>query len=308
MNIREQLESLQKLSGLTQTELAVRLGVTFAALNRWINGQATPRPKMREKIETLYKEYSGEKQIPATVIEAKKQLVAATGKKHKNVLKEILDNPDTRDQFYLSLTYNSNRIEGSTLSEGDTAAILFQNAALPNKSLVEQLEAKNHQAALRYVFEHLIAKNAINEGLILKLHSILMNAIRSDAGVYRNHSVRIMGTHVPTANHQRVPELMKKLVRDIRPDRDTIAHIANIHSRFEKIHPFADGNGRIGRLLMQAMALRENLAPVVVLQEKRRLYAAYLNKAQMKDDQSLLEDFVCDAIMEGYRILERTGK
>jgi Fic family protein len=134
-----------------------------------------------------------------------------------------------------------------------------------------------------------------------------MNAIRSDAGVYRNHGVRIMGTHVPTANYQKVPELMKELVRDIKPSADAVAHIANIHSRFEKIHPFGDGNGRIGRLLMHAMALRENLAPVVVLQEKCRLYAAYLNKAQMKDDQSLLEDFVCDAILEGYNILERTG-
>ena len=56
---------------------------------------------------------------------------------------------------------------------------------------------------------------------------------------------------------------------------------------------------------MHAMALRANRAPVVILQEKRRLYGAYLNKAQMKDDQSLLEDFVCDAILEGYRILER---
>lgn len=306
MTIQEQLQNLQKLSGLTQAQLAVRLGVTFAALNRWINGKAIPRPKMQEKIDTLYKEYSGEKQIPETALEAKKQLVAATGKNHKNVLKEILDNPDIRDQFYLSLTYNSNRIEGSTLSEGDTAAILFQNAALPNKSLVEQLEAKNHQAALQYLFEHLNTKKPIDEELILKLHSILMNAIRSDAGVYRNHGVRIMGTHVPTANHQKVPELMKELVRDIKQsETDVMAHIANVHSRFEKIHPVGDGNGRIGRLLMHAMALSENLPPVVVLQEKRRLYAAYLNKAQMKDDQSLLEDFVCDAILEGYKILER---
>ena len=306
MTIREQLESLQKLSGLTQTELATHLGVTFAALNRWINGKAMPRPKMQEKIEALYKEYSGEKQIPETTLEAKKQLVEATGKKHKNVLNEILDNPDIRDQFYLSLTYNSNRIEGSTLSEDDTAAILFQNAALPNKSLVEQLEAKTHQAALQYLFEYIDDKKPIDEELILKLHGILMNAIRPDAGLYRNHAVRIMGTHVGTANYQKVQELMKKLLRDIRQsDADAIAHIANIQSRFEKIHPFGDGNGRIGRLLMHAMALRENLAPVVVLQEKRRLYVAYLNKAQMKNDQSLLENFVCDAILQGYRILER---
>ncbi len=308
MMIQDQLENLQKMSGLTQAELAVRLGVTFASLNRWINTKAMPRPKMRAKIDLLYKEYSGEKQIPETILEAKKQLVAMTGKGHKNVLKAILDNPDIRDQFYLSLTYNSNRIEGSTLSESDTAAILFQNAALPNKSLVEHLEAKNHQAALQYLFEHLAAKKSLDEDLILKLHSILMNAIRSDAGIYRNHGVRIMGTHVPTANHQKVPDLMKELVRDVKQSKtDTIADIASIHSTFEKIHPFGDGNGRIGRLLMHAMALRENLPPVVVLQEKRRLYTAYLNKAQMKDDQSLLEDFVCDSILEGYRILERSN-
>lgn len=307
MTVKEQLQALQKLSELTQAELAARLGVTFASLNRWINGKATPRPKMREKIDALYKEYSGEKQIPETAIAAKKQLIAKTGRSHRNVIGEILDNPDIRDQFYLSLTYNSNRIEGSTLSEGDTAAILFQNAALPNKSLVEQLEAKNHQAALEYLFDHIDDKRPIDEALILKLHSILMNAIRPDAGMYRSHAVRIMGIHIPTANYQRVPELIKELVRDIRESNaDVIAHIANVHSRFEKIHPFSDGNGRIGRLLMHAMALRANIVPVVILQENRRFYVAYLNKAQMKDDQSLLEDFVCDAILEGYKILSRS--
>ena len=127
-----------------------------------------------------------------------------------------------------------------------------------------------------------------------------------DAGLYRTHGVRIMGTHVPTANHVQIPALMRKLVRDInRKKADEIAHIAEIHSRFEKIHPFGDGNGRVGRLLMHAMALRANRAPVVVLQEQRRLYSKYLNKAQMTEDQTLLEDFVCDAILEGYRVLER---
>jgi Fic family protein len=99
---------------------------------------------------------------------------------------------------------------------------------------------------------------------------------------------------------------MNELFKDVKNQKDDIiATIANIHHRFEKIHPFGDGNGRIGRLLMHAMALRANTAPVVILQEKRRLYTTYLNKAQMKDDQSLLEDFLCDAILEGYRILER---
>jgi Fic family protein len=308
MDVREQLILLQKLSGLTQTQLAARLGVTFAALNRWVNGKAIPRPKTRERIDTLYKEYSGEKQIPETALDAKKQLIAAEEKKHANVLRKILDNPDIRDRFYLSLTYNSNRIEGSTLSEGETAAILFEHAALPDKSLIEQLEAKNHQAALQHLFAHMDEKKLIHEALILKLHSILMNAVRTDAGLYRNHAVRIMGAHVPTANHQKIPALMKELARDIaREKTDPIAHIAEIHSRFESIHPFSDGNGRVGRLLMHAMALRANLAPAVILQEQRRIYIAYLQKAQLKDDSSLLQDLVCDAILEGYRIVDRAA-
>ena len=306
MTVREKLQLISKLSGLTQTKLAGRLGVTFAALNRWINNKAVPRKNAQEKIDELYREYSGEKIIPKTLLEAKKAIVLRKKKKHDNVLGEIIKNPDIRDQFYLSLTYHSNRIEGSSLSENDTSAILFENAALPNKSLVEQLEAKNHQTALEYLFRYLNVKKPLNEELILKLHSILMNAIQSDAGTYRNHGVRIVGTFVPTANFLKIPALMRDLVRDInRRNPDIVNHIAEIHSRFEKIHPFADGNGRVGRLLMSAIALKYNLAPIVVLQEKKRLYSLYLNKAQTKDDLSLLEDFACDAVLEGYRILER---
>lgn len=306
MTIKEKLQLIIKLSGLTQQELANRFGVTFAALNRWINGKAVPRRKAQASIDEFYKEYSGEKQIPETILDAKKAFVLRQSKAYKNVLKEILGNKDIRDQFYLSLTYNSNRIEGSTLSEGETAAILFENAALPNKSLTEQLEAKNHQAALEYLFNYMTGNKILDENLVLKLHSILMNAIRSDAGLYRNHSVRIVGSYVPTANHLKIPELMRELIKDMNKNvGDVVNHIADIHSRFEKIHPFGDGNGRVGRLIMHAMALKNNLAPVVVLQEKRQQYFTYLNKAQLKDDLSLLEDFFCDAILEGYRIIER---
>ena len=99
---------------------------------------------------------------------------------------------------------------------------------------------------------------------------------------------------------------MKQLIHETNRNHDDIfSHLALQHSRFEQIHPFSDGNGRIGRLIMQAMTLNANLAPAVILQEKRKLYLAYLNKAQMKDDNSLLEDFICDAILEGFIILER---
>lgn len=306
MDIKDQLKLIQKLSGLTQAELAGRLGVTFAAYNRWANGKAKPRGKAQIKIDELYREYTGQKEIPNDALFAKKQAILDKRKDHKAVLKTILANPDIRDQFMLSLTYHSNSIEGSSLTEGDTAAILFQNASLPNKSLTEQLEAKNHQTALTYLFDYISSKKKLSEDFILKLHSILMNSIRDDAGFYRRHGVRIVGTYVPTANFLKVPDLMEQLVKDInKKPKDLIGQVARIHSRFEKIHPFSDGNGRIGRLLMAAMLLEDNLPPAVIKQERRRLYMTYLNKAQMKDDPSNLTDFVCDAILDGYRILER---
>lgn len=306
MDIKDQLKLIQKLSGLTQQELAGRLGVTFAAYNRWVNGKAKPRAKAQIKIDELYREYTGQKEIPENALSAKKQAILDKRKDHKAVLKTILANPDIRDQFMLSLTYHSNSIEGSSLTEGDTAAILFQNASLPNKSLTEQLEAKNHQTALTYLFDYIGSKKKLNEDFILKLHSILMNSIRDDAGFYRRHGVRIVGTYVPTANFLKVPDLMEVLAKDInKKPKDLIGQVAEIHSRFEKIHPFSDGNGRIGRLLMAAMLLVDNLPPAVIRQERRRLYMTYLNKAQMKDDPSNLTDFVCDAILDGYRILER---
>jgi Fic family protein len=306
MTTKEKLQFIQKLSGLTQTELASRLGVTFTAFNRWINQKAVPRAGVQERIDELYREYSGEKAIPKTALEAKKEIILKKQKTRPNILRDIMDNPDIRDQFYLSLTYHSNRIEGSSLSESETAAILFENAALPNKSLVEQLEAKNHQAALEYLFKYLAEKKPLNEELILKLHGILMNATRSDAGIWRNHGVRILGTNVPTANHLKIPIFITELIRDINNEqKDIIAHTSLIHARFEQIHPFADGNGRVGRLLMHAVLIKANFPPAVIKQERKRLYNAYLNKAQLKGDLSLLEDFICDAVLEGYRILER---
>lgn len=305
MKISTKLKLIQKISNLTQTELAQKLKVTFAAFNRWINEQSVPRTKTLEKINELYREYTGQKEIPESVFQVKKNILFQKSKSF-NILKIILKNPDIRDQFLLALTYHSNGIEGSTLSENETAAILFNNASLSNKSLTEQLEAKNHQTALEYLFKHLTEKKLINEKLILKLHSILMNAIHSDAGLYRNHGVRIVGTYVPTANWQKIPSLMKELIKKINSTKnDIISHASFIHAQFEQIHPFADGNGRIGRLLIQAMLLKNNLSPAIILQKNKQLYNLYLNKAQLNSDISLLEDFICEAIFEGYKIVER---
>ncbi|MDD5040925.1 MAG: Fic family protein [Candidatus Peribacteraceae bacterium] len=308
MTIPQKLKIIRQLSGLSQTELAQKLGVTFVAFNRWVNGKAAPRRKAQDRIDALYRECTGLKLIPEEELEAKKAILVQRAKKEKNVLHAILESPDIRDQFILTLTYTSNSIEGSTLTEAETAIVLFHNAALPDKTLAEQLEAKNHQTALLHLFQHLSQEKPVNEDLLLKMHGMLMNGLRPDAGSYRHHGVRIVGADLPTANALKVPLLMEELAKEfMMRGKGIIAHAAAIHARFEQIHPFSDGNGRIGRLLLHAMLLRENLPPAVIRPERKRLYYTFLNTAQKKGDTSLLQDFLCDAVSEGWGIVQRSS-
>lgn len=306
MNTSEKLKLIQKISGLTQEQLAAKIGVSFAAFNAWFTGKSSPRKGALANIDELYLLYTGEKIIPTDFLLAKKSALIQKTKKYKNILETILSRPDILDQFILEMTYNSNKIEGSTLSEGETGAILFQNASIPNKPLVEVLEAKNHQTAIKFMFEHLKNKKEIDEELILRLHTILLNGINPDAGFYRRHGVRIVGANIATANYLKVPELMAQLIFEIQKKNvDVVFESAKIHSDFERIHPFSDGNGRIGRLIMQGMLLKNNFPPAIIRQEKKVLYLQYLNKSQNTGDTTLLEDFICDAIFDSFSILEQ---
>lgn len=307
MDTRQKLETIQKRLGVTQTALALKFGVSFTAFNSWWTGKSKPRPKKQAAIDELYLEVTGEKVIPADQLNQKKRALQHRSSEHTSVIKEILDNPDIRDQYILKLTYHSNSIEGSTLSEPDTAAILFDNVALPNKSLTEHLEAKNHQTALNYLFNHVAKKEKLDEAFVQKLHSILMSGVRADAGIYRDHAVRIIGVSLPTANHVSIPKLVPEVMAlAVKKDTDIVGLSARVHSTFEQIHPFGDGNGRVGRLLMNAMLLNANHAPAIIRQEQKQLYYTYLYKAQTKEDHSQLEDFLCEAVIDGFTILERT--
>jgi fido (protein-threonine AMPylation protein) len=306
MLIAEILKLVQAISGHTQAELAHKLGVTFVALNRWMNNRATPHPRMIAKIEALRDKVLGISPKSQSIDTVKKEYLLHKKKSHQDPICFILKHPDVYDQFLLSLTYNTNSIEGSTFSEADTSEVLFQNATVSRKSLREHLEVSNHKAALEYLFDHLECGRELDETFVLMLHGKLMNGIREDAGQYRTHAVRIVGTHVPTANPQSIAKRMNELIKKIRaPDCDIFETLAHTHAEFEQIHPFSDGNGRIGRLLMHTIALRAGMPPVVVKTTRRRMYMKSLNQAQMKGEHEPLVEFVCDSLIEGYKILDR---
>ncbi len=304
MTIQQKLQTIQTITGKTQEILARELGVSFVAFNAWFNGKSQPRAGAVARIDALYVKVGGESSPTGSVVDAKKQTIKKLSRKHPNVLKKIITRKDLHDEFMLALTFHTNRIEGSTVTKDETAAIMFDHTVLRNRTLVEQQEVKNHQAALEYLLHHLHSGRRIDETLILRLHSILLNAIQADAGSYRQHAVRIVGANVPTANYLKVPVLMKSLAVGLEKKvPDSIAAIADVHARFEQIHPFADGNGRIGRLLITAMLLRANVAPAIIEQRQRRVYMRSLNVAQTLSDSILLQEFLSDAVLKGYALL-----
>lgn len=303
-NLQQKLRLLVQISGKTQEVLAKELKVSFPTFNAWITGKSTPRSAALTRINALLRSYD----IPSdsTVESLKRTAVLSLAKKTPNPLKKILDRTDLIDELSLHITYNSNAIEGSTMTVQDTAAVIFDNRTLANKTLTEQLEAKNHDNAFRFLLTYLdkakVKAIAIDEYLCKKLHYILFAGIRDDAGIYRSHPVRIVGSYVPTANYVRVPELMKELFGR-HHTKNPLSSIAAFHADFEKIHPFGDGNGRVGRLLMIAMLLVHRFPPALITKKRRPAYYEALAQAQLQDNYLPLEDVVLDAVIGGYTLI-----
>ncbi|MBU0661240.1 Fic family protein [Patescibacteria group bacterium] len=302
MSYDKKLTILLKNFNKTQESLARELGVSFVTLNNWLYRKKEPRESNKKIINELYTKYTGVKKSGKNLLEEKRNIVLEKQKQHKGIVPLLKKRKDLFDEFVLSLTYNSNSIEGSTLTVKDTAQILFDGVTVKNKSMREHMEAKNHQAAFLRVFEHVSKKEKINEKTMLSLHQILMNSILDNAGCYRNHGVRIVGSGVVTANYLKVPELIKGLFKEKK--KDILSFIPRFHADFEKIHPFSDGNGRIGRLLMVGMLLEADFPPAIIRQEKKRKYYEYLKKAQIKGDYLALEEFFLDAVIEGYALID----
>lgn len=305
MSYIKHLQSIFKASGWSQEQLARELDVSFPALNAWLNQRSIPRAKAIIRIEHLYL------QIVGSDIVDEKQLSEAKNVAEKLTysVKTLLANKSALDTLTLYLTYHTNTIEGSTMTLSDVEDVIFDHKVLSNRTAIEQTEARNHQAALYWLLDKLASDGKdfrITEQFILDLHVRLMNGIISSAGQYRNHSVRIMGTHVALANWQKVPQLVQQLTDGLTTDSSTdpIKSLAEFHAKFEQIHPFSDGNGRTGRLLLLAQAMSAGLTPPLVLKERRAAYYKYLEIAQTTDDHRPLEFFIAESISRCAELLQ----
>ena len=215
-----------------------------------------------------------------------------------NILEFILNNKNYSEDLVTRSTYHSNAIEGSTLTYAETYAILYNDNSfkIEGKEPREIYEAINHKSALELVFKNSNNDDSFDERFIKRLNEIINRNINDTEG-YRTVQVFISGSeHIPPAP-EKVPNLMDYFVYNYSHDeQDVFAKIARYHIEFEKIHPFEDGNGRTGRLLINYELLKNNLPPVVISKDDRVKYFEFLRNndstgfAQWLRDLSNAED------------------
>lgn len=297
MKYQRVLQQILAAAGWSQEELAQQLGVSFVTLNSWINGKSTPkREANKQAIETITAKILGADVVDTGTLKELKTHAL----KHKLTAKKLVANRKLLDRITLNLTYHTNTIEGSTMTISDVEAVLFDNKILSNRTQVEQREAINHQVAMNFLLDELTGKPELRwtPELILNTHLRLMNGVISNAGLWRNHGVRIAGSHVPLANFIKIPELIERLCNVLNEETsDPISLLARTHAEFEQIHPFSDGNGRTGRLIMFAQALQFGLVPPIITKERRSAYYKYLELAQTEERFDLLEQMLASEII-----------
>ena len=193
------------------------------------------------------------------------------------------------EEFTVEYTYNSNAIEGNTLTLRETAFVL-RGLTINQKPLKDHMEAVGHKEAFDYVRE-LVKENApVTERVIKQIHSLVLADKKDDRGVYRRVPVRIMGAYHEPVQPYLIHPKMKQLLLDYAADEDHIVtKLARFHIGFEGIHPFIDGNGRTGRLLVNLELMKAGYPPIDIKFTDRAVYYNAFDVYHIKHDLSAME-------------------
>lgn len=197
-----------------------------------------------------------------------------------------------KESLSVEWTYNSNSIEGNTLSLRETQMVLQEGITIKGKSLREHFEAKNHENALFLLDKLVSTKTSLSLNVILDLHALILRSIEDDqAGRIRNAGVRISGTNFIPPNARKVTLLLEELISFVNsnPLNLNVIELATIfHHQFVWIHPFFDGNGRTARLSMNLILMSFGFPPAIILRNDRKKYYSALNAANKGNYQKLM--------------------
>ena len=202
------------------------------------------------------------------------------------------------EEFLVEFTYNSNAIEGNTLTLRETALVL-EGVTIDKKPLKDHLEAVGHRDAFLYVQQLVTDKMPVSEKIVKNIHSLVLMDRPEDRGTYRSIPVRIMGAYKEPPQPYLVPVQMEQLLYALAKDkRHPIEQAALFHLDFEGVHPFIDGNGRTGRLILNLMLMQCGYPPINVKFADRRRYYDCFDSYYRENDAAPMVNLVAEYLKE----------
>ncbi len=233
-----------------------------------------------------------------------------------NQLNQLRPLPETavrklQEQFQVEMTYNSNAIEGNSLTLKETAFVINEGITIKGKPLKDHLEAKNHTEALAYLYDLIERekRHSISEILIRSIHQLVVQDTDKEwAGKYRNSNVYIAGAmHTPPDAIDVADEMRKliKWIKDNQRKQHVIELAAKFHHKLVQIHPFFDGNGRTARLMMNIVLMQAGYPLVIILKNDSKKYYRTLEAADTGDYKALTL-LIASAVMRSLNIYLKT--
>ena len=260
------------------------------------------------KINGVYQEGRGWK-IPADALKpadgrykSKESILLIIDKKKKELdtKRPLTDGEVIRlnEEFIVEYTYNSNAIEGNTLTLRETDLVL-RGLTIDKKPLKDHMEAVGHKEAFDYVRELVKNNIPLSENIIKKIHFLVLADKKDDRGVYRRVPVRIMGAaHEPVQPYLIQPKMEQLLIDFKNSNEHIVTKLARFHIEFEAIHPFIDGNGRTGRLLVNLELMKAGYPPIDIKYMDRLAYYNAFDEYHVKHNLSVMEKLLAKYINE----------
>jgi len=220
---------------------------------------------------------------------------------YQKILKKIPEQnfKDLLDRFTANFTYESNAIEGNSLTLKDVSMIIFENVAIKGKDLREIYETRNSRKVVELIMKN---KFKVREEDIIRMHKMLVKDIDIRTG-YKKFPNIILGKKIKTTPPEKVKEEMNKLISWHNKNKDKIHPVklsALFHGKFEQIHPFEDGNGRVGRFLINIILINNKYPPLIIRKSQRIAYITSLEKFDNKYSGTL-ERFILKRVKETYK-------
>ena len=186
------------------------------------------------------------------------------------------------EDFMIEYTYNSNAIEGNTLTLRETDMVL-KGLTIDQKPLKDHMEAVGHKEAFCFICDLVKERAPLSEAVIKQIHSLVLADKPLDRGAYRKVPVRIMGAKQNPVQPYLIESKMNELVQSYAVDeRNIVEKLANLHIAFESIHPFIDGNGRTGRLIINLELMKAGYPPIdIKFTDRMRYYNAFDHRSEM---------------------------